>query len=385
MFNVQRSTLGLSILTAVACCLLPVPSQDDCYGWGYTGHKMVTDRAVRLLPTEVQDFYWENRDVLIELCVQPDVRKEVDRTEAPKHYIDLEQYPADVPTTCDKAIERFGMKKLSQSGWAPWNTQRVYAQLVDALRRKDYPAILRLSGDLSHYVADMHVPLHTTENFDGQLTRDTGIHARWESRLLELFPEVFPFDPRPAEWIHDIPSKIWAIVLASSTEVNGVIHADRQNAYDDRDADGYSIVRARQTHAPLAARRMNEAAQAVASFWYTAWVESGRPALARVDFSALVNPVPPPSGAAVFYNGQFTSDIPMSWPLPVREAVRRIGDYLRLETKTRLAKVSWSVVSGELRIRVDVLETVGGVNQGESEKILKRLIAGTQIKFRVEE
>ena len=346
---------------------------------------MVTDRAVRLLPTKLQDFYWANRNILIELCVQPDLRKDSDPSEGPKHYIDLEQYPPNVPTTCDKAVERFGMKKLSDSGWAPWNTQRVYAQTVDAFRRKDYPAILRMSGDLSHYVADMHVPLHTTENFDGQLTRDTGIHARWESRLVEQYPEVFPFEPRPAELIHDVPSKIWAIILASSTEINGVIHADRQNAYDDRASDGYSIVRARQTHAPIAARRMNDAAQAVASFWYTAWVESGRPALAGVDFSALVKPIPAPSGDAVFYEGQFMSTIPMSWPLSVREAVRRIGDYLRLETKVRLAKVTWTVLSGEPRIRVSVLETVGSVNQEESEKVLKRLIVGAQIKFRVED
>src|SRR3989338_5200966 len=99
------------------------------------------------------------------------------------------------------------MDKLTDSGWVPWNTQEVYQNLVSAMRRKDYPDILRLSGDLSHYVADLHVPLHTTVNYDGQLTTDTGVHARFESRLVDLFPDALPFEPKPAARIQDVPTR----------------------------------------------------------------------------------------------------------------------------------------------------------------------------------
>lgn len=371
-------------MLAVACSLLPVASPSS-YGWGLTGHKIITDRAVRLLPTRVQGFYWENRDVLADLCIHPDLRKGADRFEEPRHYIDLEHYPPDLPKLADEAIRRFGRKKLSKSGWAPWHAQQVYAQLVDAMRRKDYPAVLRLSGDLSHYVADLHVPLHTTENYDGQLGRDTGIHARFESLPVDQFPDVFPFDPRPAATIVDVPSKLWAIVVASNVETHAVFKADRQTAYADRDSDGYSVSRARLTMGPLAARRMNDASHEVASFWYTAWVESGRPDLPRVDFSSLARPPKSVEGEALFYEGRFTPDLPADWPLPVRTAFRRIGDYLRLETAARLATVSWFQSRGETNIRVSVIDSTAPVDETKSQKALRRVILGARVKFRVKD
>lgn len=380
----RRSTLVSIFVTGVACSLSPGVSPPS-YGWGLTGHKIVTDRAVRLLPTRVQGFYWENRAVLAELCIHPDLRKFSDRLEEPRHYIDLEQYPPDLPKLAREAVERFGLKKLSKSGWAPWHAQEVYARLVDAMRRKDYPAILRLSGDLSHYVADMHVPLHTTENYDGQLDRDTGVHARFESLPIDQFPEAFLFDPRPAAFVADAPSRLWAIVVASNIETAAVFAGDRQSAAAHRDSDGYSVAKARLTMGPLAARRLNDASHEVASFWYSAWVESGRPDLPRVDFSALAMPPKFQEGESLFYEGRFTPDLPANWPLSVRTAFRRIGDYLRLETAARLATVSWTESGGETKIRVTVLDSTAPVDEQKSQKALRRLILGARVKFKVRE
>lgn len=367
---------GCAILLALVA--FPPPA----HGWGLAGHKTVTDRAVRLLPTKMQGFYWENRNVLADLSIEPDLRKDSDPAEGPRHYIDLELYPSDLPKRLEDAVAKFGMKKLSKGGWVPWHTQKVYADLVAAMRRKDYPGILRLSGDLSHYVGDMHVPLHTTENYDGQLTTDTGVHARFESLLVDQFPEVVPFEPRPASRIVDIPSRCWAIIVASSTLVNDVLVADRKNAYPDVELDGYSMVSARQTHGPIAARRMNNAAQEVASFWYSAWVEAGRPDLPRVDFSSLARPPTVASGEAVFYEGRFVPAIPADWPILVRESTRRIGEYLRLVTRVRLATLWWYESKSEIHIQVRAIDSTGAVDERRSERDLKRLILDAKIRFR---
>lgn len=376
-------------MLAIACCLSPVASI-PAHGWGLTGHKMVTDRAVRLLPTRLQDFYWENREVLQELSIQADLRRDWDRKEAPKHYIDLEHYSSGpLPRLAKEAVRELGMGKLSRSGWLPWNTQLVYARLVDAMRLENYPEILRLSGDLSHYVADAHVPLHATENYDGWMTGDTGVHARFESRLVEQFPEVLPFDPRPAEKIVDVPARLWAIVLSSSMSAAAVLRSDRQNAYEDREMDGYSIVSARQTHGPIAARRMNDAAHEVASFWYTAWVEAGRPRLPRDNFSELALPGGPPamsSGQALYYEGRYAAALPMEWPLPARQTLRRIEDYLRLETKVRLAKVHWSkTAEGEFQIRVTAYGRALEMPARQIEKALRRVAISSRLRFQIED
>ena len=45
--------------------------------------------------------------------------------------------------------------------------------------------VLRTAADLGHYLADAHVPLHTTGNYNGQRTNQTGIHALWETHNVE--------------------------------------------------------------------------------------------------------------------------------------------------------------------------------------------------------
>lgn len=360
---------------------LTISVASSAYSWGFTGHQIITDRAVRLLPTILQDFYWANREILSDLCLAPDLRRDANKSEGGKHYIDLEHYPADAPKLREEAVARFGMDKLSDSGWVPWNTQDVYADLVEAMEDRDYPAILRLSGDLSHYVADAHVPLHTTDNYNGQLTADTGVHARFESELVDQFPEIFPFDPRPAVMITDVPSKLWSIVRSSQTSVASVLKSDRENRMSVP-SEGYSIARARANHGPVAARRMNDASHEVASFWYTAWVEAGRPDLAGVDFSSLVRRPRPLSHTLLYYEGDYKEDIAEDWPADARDALRRIRSYLKSKTSVRISKVNWVKRRDKILVGITAVESESDLDDKKIEKDLRRRIRSAKIKFR---
>ncbi|MBI4178076.1 hypothetical protein HY522_01465 [bacterium] len=358
--------------------LLLLPAS-GAFGWGLDAHKTVTDRAVRLLPTRLQEFYWENRETLRELSIDADRRKDGDRSEGPKHYIDLELYPeGPLPVLRKDAIRKFGMDHLRASGWAVWNTQKVYDDLVAALRRRDYESILRLSGDLSHYVSDLHVPLHTTVNFNGQFTDDTGVHARFESRLVEQFPEQLAFNPKPAERIPDVPKWLHQIAEASHRLFKGVLEGDRKNAYADR-ADGYSMARAVATHAPMARGRMNDAAAAISSVWYTAWIDAGRPVLPRIDFSGLIStPKSIESGEAVFYEGRYLTPPPETWPEDIRRMLLQIEHHLRTKSSVRLADVTWEGADRHTtRFRIDVREGAAGDDlqtiQTELQKLLKTM------------
>ncbi len=64
-------------------------------------------------------------------------------------------------------------------GILPWHINRVYYQLRDAFMIRDLKKILRLSAEIGHYIADANVPLHTTENYNGQRAGQD-----WHSRQL---------------------------------------------------------------------------------------------------------------------------------------------------------------------------------------------------------
>ena len=60
---------------------------------------------------------------------------------------------------------------------------------------------------LSHFVADTTMPLHTTRNYDGQLTGNNGIHRRIEVEIVARFHNVSMIAPSgitevgdPVEW-----------------------------------------------------------------------------------------------------------------------------------------------------------------------------------------
>ena len=94
----------------------------------------------------------------------------------------LYPYP-DLPHKWKEAVEKFGEDSLQAYGMVPWHIQMMLGGLTKAFKEKNFSSILKKSAEIGHYIADAHLPLHTSENYDGQLTRQNGIHAFWESRV----------------------------------------------------------------------------------------------------------------------------------------------------------------------------------------------------------
>ena len=98
-------------------------------------------------------------------------------------------------------VRRFGV--------LPWQLHWTYRKLVTLMAPTDSTPValdnvLRTAADLGHYLADAHVPLHTTGNYNGQRTNQTSIHALWETYNVEQLmashtcdlPEALPdYDP----------------------------------------------------------------------------------------------------------------------------------------------------------------------------------------------
>ena len=64
------------------------------FAWGVWGHKHISRAAVFALPESMQPFYYNHIDFITEGGVIPDLRRAMinDKNEAPRHYIDIEDF-----------------------------------------------------------------------------------------------------------------------------------------------------------------------------------------------------------------------------------------------------------------------------------------------------
>jgi len=181
---------------------------------------------------EMISFYKKNIRSIEEDAVNPDRRRYINPDEAPRHYIDLDDYGDSaafrLPKYWKDAVNKFGEDTLKARGILPWHINHIYYELKDAFLVKNPERIIRLSADLGHYVADAHVPLHTTKNYDGQLTEQNGIHAFWESRLPELFSDQYDFFVGKAQHLDNVQLTAWEIIVHTNLALDSVLQFEKQ-------------------------------------------------------------------------------------------------------------------------------------------------------------
>ena len=95
--------------------------------------------------------------------------------------------------------------------------------MVIAFKEKNIDYILKNSDDLGHYVSEAHIPLHTSENHDGQLTNQKGILAFWEIRLPELFADYYDYLVGTAEYQYSVLDVAWKAVESSFNSLDSVL------------------------------------------------------------------------------------------------------------------------------------------------------------------
>jgi len=288
----------LTFLFGVLLLLLPTLVG----AWGFWAHRQINRVAVFTLPDEMFPFFRHHVEYLTKHATDPDSRRSVDAEEAPRHYIDLDHYgtyPFDsLPRSWNDAVARYTEDTLKAYGIVPWNIQSVYYRLVKAFQQKDKERILKLCADLGHYVADAHVPLHATINYNGQFTNQHGIHSLLESRCPELFHPTYDFVVGRAPLFANPLKRIWEVVLESAAAVDTVLSAEWRvrgrideadwHVYEERNgrkSKMYSEKYALAYHAELnglVERRMRQSILAVGSFWFSAWVDAGQPLLSEL-------------------------------------------------------------------------------------------------------
>lgn len=273
-----------------------------CSSWGFFAHYRIGRLAVFTLPKGMSNFYKANIDYITEHAVAADKRRYVDSTEAPRHFLDADHYGkkpfAAIPQNWDDVVKKYTADTLYKYGTVPWTIVFEYYHLVKVFKAHDTTGILNTSANLGHYVADAHVPLHLTMNYNGQLTGQTGIHAFWESRVPELFGNQWNYYVGKARYIDDPLKEAFRICRSSYAEVDSVLRFEHmldktfphEKKYVTIKRDGRKVQEYSEEYSRaymkmlngMIQRRMRSSILSVGSFWFSAWVDAGQPDLDKL-------------------------------------------------------------------------------------------------------
>ena len=272
---------------ALLAVVLSVVPRAHVAAWSFSGHKFITDKAIDQLPPELKPFFQKYRTTVVEHAIDPDTYRTMGWTEEPpRHFLDMDSWgpypftdlPHDYPTAVAKRGEAFVLK----NGTLPWRVEEIFGRLRDAFKHlatSDYSRddIKLFSAVMSHYVADSFQPFHATANYDGQLSGQGGIHARFESDLFDRMQGRLRVTPSPLQTIPNAREFVFATLTEGFKDVEPILAADKiavqgRTAYDE----GYFDVMVTKT-GPILERRVNGAINAIASLITQAWIDAGRP------------------------------------------------------------------------------------------------------------
>ena len=271
--------------------------------WGWEAHDIINEAALRILPADMKRAIGPHGQALIDHARDPDLWHH-DPDERHRHWIDLELADSagapfvNLHREYQDAVAAYGADSLKKIGVLPWRIESYIDTVVNAMQHPSSMMWIKLAA-LSHYVADAHMPLHTTVNYDGQLTGNRGIHFRFEWWMLDQFRDEVILDPDTPLSIEEPLETAWRMILASHADIDTILAADdavraefRPPVYGEggrRQRDTEFEARLWQRLGPLAIHRMELSAEAVAGYWYHAWIRAGRP-----DLSAVPDPPPRP-------------------------------------------------------------------------------------------
>lgn len=295
MIKNHNNPLKKRIILLYACLLLlpfwPLTAEP----WGFFAHKKINKLAIYALPPEIIQFYKRHRAEIEDMAVLPDQRRYILDKEAARHYIDLDQYTISsiLFTQWEQIKQKIPEDSLQKHGIVPWHIPIVYKNLTRAFLNRDTLSILKFSAELGHYIGDAHVPLHTTSNYDGQKTGQTGLHSFWESRIPEILDTALEDWIGPAEYISNIQKSSWEWVLDSHQEVPILILKEQEISKQIPQNKKYSFEQkgrimqktpslfySKKYHQSLGnqiEKRFQAAVKHVSDVWYSAWVDGGQP------------------------------------------------------------------------------------------------------------
>ncbi|MFY9804311.1 MAG: hypothetical protein WA211_16890 [Candidatus Acidiferrales bacterium] len=253
------------------------------FGWGETADRLVTNKAVDTLPPEMQPFFYNNRQFLVQHVTTADETTAASPTGHRADFIQLDHYGpfpfSTLPREYNAAIAKFNRRTLEQYGLLPWQIGLYSKKLTDAFRDHDWGQVRLSAAILAHYVNAAHDPFNTTVNMDGKLSNQPGVDERFSSGLVDRYQLFFFVKPNEAALIHDPTDHAFEDCLTAHSWLENVLLADRRA---HADVGGYKEDYYDRFYALAGAilvRQLSDASTDVGSYWMSAWINAGRPPL----------------------------------------------------------------------------------------------------------
>ena len=276
-------------LSALTLGVLIAPAR----AWWPQGHSLITAGAVRALPRDVPQFFKRNIDITATCAQDPDAFKnrelpQMTEAEAPDHFFDWEMLRGHaLPSTRGDFLKLCAQLKINPQhvGYAPYSvaewTQRLTVAFAQYRKSPNDAAIQAktsvYAGILSHYAADLCMPLHVTIDFDGRAKPDgsspkTGIHARIDSlpERLNLTSQQLARGQN-IQPLSDLMTGIGREIEVSRAQIDASYSLGNQLPPEDL---GKQIWKPSPLMRSWATARTREATRFTAALFLTAWRDS---------------------------------------------------------------------------------------------------------------
>ncbi len=309
---------------------------DAVVAWGERGHDIVARLAARHLVEQGDEKLFvpfQQREFMLgHLANVPDivwksdsVDEKIRSSNRPTHYINLDLVNVNPVSIDDIPLDYAALLKvaniqpvtnIAQLGSAPWRIQQLHQLMTQAFARareskdrtdlvKHVNSALLYGGLMAHFVGDLGNPHHTTSDFDGQATGNGGLHAYFETRVvnelgLQLPDRVFQtmqkddlIEQRLMQWVNadraglkrDPLRLSLALTLDSYNHLPKLLALDDQFSLIKRSDKSNTYARRRhprkvkKQYESFIVSRLALSSYVLADLWKSAWQQGGSPDL----------------------------------------------------------------------------------------------------------
>jgi hypothetical protein len=278
---------ALALVVCAASLLVPARA----FAWGAAGHRLITERAIDLLPPALKPFFDAYRAEIVLRSNDPDLWRNVPWDDDGNHFVDfgIPQYGkppfTELPREHGAALAKFGAANLKRWGTLPWRVEELFGSLrrsFEGMGRKGLYAItdvILFSSSTAHYLQDATQPFHATVNYDGLQTGNSGIHARFERDLIEKFGSKLRLSPAPPQPILNARDRAFDELVHSYGLVDEILAADKAAAGSRDTYDAEYFDKFFTSTQPLVERQLSTSISLTAGLIMGAWEQAGRPVL----------------------------------------------------------------------------------------------------------
>ncbi len=259
----------VSLLVALALATSGVRFVEKGYSWWDVGHEIIPSQAIQHIPDGWREFFSQYEEYLNLTSVLPDsLYKEQDPLEGARHFYDSE-------------LEEHNTLESWENGVLPWAVVNRTRMMTEHISNGDWKEAMLDAGALSHYLADINQPYHTTVDYDPPRTTPgvegpSGKHwlgdVMLQRHINEItLPEVGELVPTyVGDSDEEMLDYVFYLIDMSYSYlplINSVFVGDPMDPADDREWDAVLLP-------PVLENRTWTAIQAVVDFWYTAIVNA---------------------------------------------------------------------------------------------------------------